>query len=232
MERERESSGSSAGLQEDPSTSSATMKNLFDRWFVEKDFLLSGILKEKNLNLISTRVRDFRDTLFVYPDCQETRAEKAKYGLGPPEFLQSETADNPCDVKSALWTCIMGGHCHKERQTKILVRIKDEKHFSALLKKDFKRPDDAEVPVFLCVYHFTEQSKSTGKYLSALAIQHWFNHLTVPENAELRLTVRGGDRLIKGRRASERSEKLWSLLQAGTLVDDYAVCKMQGANAP
>ena len=202
----------------------------FENWFVEKEKLISQI-SQSTLDKcsISRAIKNFKDALDKYPNTPEVRAEKAKYGLGPPEYLYSEDNKDPRDVKTALWTCVFRGHCHKERQTKILLQVTEKEHFEALEKVNFIRPGNCEAPIFLCAYHFTVKNETTGNQVSAVFLRHWFVHQTIPEGVVLCLTVRKQNK--KTRHSIFSQEKLWGLLKEGVLLHDDAVCKMKGANA-
>ena len=232
MESDRNSSSVSSILSvgiEDPSRpimSSSPLNN----WFQVKEELISNIEKAGlGHKALSSAVRCFKETLDRYPNCPEIRAEKSKYGLGPPEHLYSETSDNPRDVKSALWRCILKGNCHKEKQTKILIKVESDLYFEELRKVNFVKPQNEEVPIFLCAYHFLEPNQATSILSSCVFLRHWFRHLSIPEGIELRLTVRSAN--TKPRRATGLAEDLWALLKQGILLHDLAINKMKGANA-
>jgi hypothetical protein len=232
MDRDRNSSSVSSILSvgiEDTSRPSMSLSPI-DSWLQVKEKLILNIEKAGfNHRLLSSAIKCFKETLDNHTNCPEIRAEKAKYGLGPPEYLYSETSENPCDVKSALWVCILKGNCHKDKQTKILIKVESDLYFDELKKVNFEKPKNEEVPIFLCAYHFTEPNQATSIYSSSVFLRHWFRHLSIPEGIELRLTVRSAN--TRPRRATGLAEELWDLLKRGILLDDLALSKMKGANA-
>jgi hypothetical protein len=233
MERDRNSSSVSSILSVGKEDTFATKSpDCFQvNWPKEKAGLIANFaLAGLNNKAVSNAVKSFKDALEKYPDSTEVRAEKAKYGLGPPEFLQSETADNPRDIKSALWVCMLRGHCHKHKQTKVLLRVTSDEHFEKLKKINLIRPENKDVPLFLCAYHFVATNETSGKQISSVFIRHWFQNQTLPENIELCTSVRSEAK--RNRRSATVSEALWDLLQQGVTLDDSAICKMKGANAP
>ena len=200
-------------------------------WPYEKEALLQSFsCSASNTKSVSNFVKAFKDTLFKYPNSFEVNEEKAKYGLGPPNFLISDTPEDPRDVKSALWTCILRGNCHKHRQTKILLRIDREEYFDELEKVGFKKPNNQDTPLFLCAYHFTEINKNSGIRTSAFFLRHWFQYQTVPEGVVLRLKVRSNNNK-RARRSTTFFENMWDLYQRGILLHEDVISKMKGANA-
>ena len=231
MERDRNSSSVSSILsmgKEGP-PSIRTPPNPMEAWLEEKQKLLANISQSTKQNVsVCVAIKNFKDALDRYPDCEEIRAEKAKYGLGPPDFLQTDTPNDPRDIKAALWSCFLRGHCHKNKQTKILIRVTSDKHFEVLKQKSFLKPDEA--PVFVCAYHFTETNEPTGRKLSAIFLRHWFLHQTIPEDVSLRASVRS--ETAKPRQVSNVVKALWEFYRNGIFKDDLAIVKMKGANAP
>ena len=230
MDRDRNSSSVSSILSVGIEDTRPTMSLSPDNWFRVKESLILNIEKAGyNHRQLSSAIRCFKETLDKYANCPEIRAEKAKYGLGPPEYLYSETAEDPRDVKSALWLCILKGNCHKEKQTKILIKVESDIYFDELRKVNFEKPKNEKVPIFLCAYHFTEPNQATSIWSSSVFLRHWFRHLSIPEGIELCLTVRSAS--TRPRRAPGLAEELWGLLEKGILLDDLAINKMKGANA-
>ena len=206
------------------------LPNFSEDWPSEKQRLLTQ-LSSSTLDKcsISRAIKNFKESLERYPNTLEVRAEKASYGLGPPEFLYSETSTDPRDVKTALWTCVLRGHCHKEKQTKILILVDEKDHFDELEKVNFIRPGNRGVPIFLCAYHFTAKNELTGSQVSTVFLRHWFLQRTIPQSVVLCLTVRHQNK--KARHSVSNQEKLWNLYNEGIFLHDDAVCKMKGANA-
>jgi len=204
--------------------------NFSEDWPLEKQKLLAH-LSSSTLDKcsISRAIKSFKKSLEKYPNTPEVRAEKAIYGLGPPECLYSETSTDPRDVKTALWTCVLRGHCHKDKQTKILILVTEKDHFDELEKVNFIRPGDRGVPIFLCAYHFTAKNELTGSQVSAVFLRHWFLHQTIPQSVVLCLTVRCQNK--KARHSISNQEKLWRLCNEGVFLSDDAVCKMKGAKS-
>ena len=231
MERVRNSSSVSSVLsmgQEGP-LSVRSPPSPIQGWFDEKETLLAEFRKS-NLTFasVSAIVKNFKETLFKYPDCKEIREEKAKYGLGPPELLYTDTPEDPRDVKAALWSCMLRGHCHKNKQTKVLIQVQSEEHLEVLEKKNFIKPGD-DIPVFICAYHFMGTNEKSGCELSNVFLRHWFLNCTVPEGTRLKTSVRASN--TRPRHISASLKVLWDLFEQGINYHDAAIIKMRGQKA-